>query len=131
MLSELSGPIHQVLTGVCICYKDNKYTFQEETEVKLIDLSEDLKNWHLETEEPMEQAGGYNTCKGRVLSLLDRWMLFEYDGLASSESSLPTFQHFTWLTGSNSMHIHIMLTCIRSHDFHDSIFFRCTHNEQL
>ena len=61
MLSELSGRIHQVLTGVCICYKDNKYTFQEETEVKLIDLSEDLKNWHLETEEPMEQAGGYNT----------------------------------------------------------------------
>ena len=68
MLSELSGRVHHLVTGVCICYKDNNYTFHEETEVKLRELSKDLIDWYVETKEPMDKAGGYGTQeKGAIL----------------------------------------------------------------
>ena len=59
MLTELSGRTHHVLTGVCICYKDQQVTFYATTEVKLVELSCDLVEWYVGTGEPMDKAGGY------------------------------------------------------------------------
>ena len=71
MLSELSGRVHHVVTGVCICYKDTKHTFHVQTEVELIKLSPTLIDWYIETGEPFDKAGGYGTL-GKGAILVDR-----------------------------------------------------------
>ena len=71
MLSELSGRVHHLVTGVCICYQDTKHTFHVQTEVKLIDLSPDLIDWYIGTGEPFDKAGGYGT-RGKGAILVDR-----------------------------------------------------------
>ncbi|XP_063673837.1 dTTP/UTP pyrophosphatase-like [Bolinopsis microptera] len=71
MLSRLSGRIHHLVTGVCICYQDIKHTFHVQTEVKLIDLSPDLIDWYIGTGEPFDKAGGYGT-RGKGAILVDR-----------------------------------------------------------
>ena len=71
MLFELSGRVHHVLTGVCICYQDNKYTFHVDTEVQFTKLSQSLIEWYVGTEEPLDKAGGYG-IQGKGAILVDR-----------------------------------------------------------
>ena len=71
MLSELSGRINHVLTGVCICYQDTKHTFHVDTEVQFTELSPDLIDWYVSTEEPLDKAGGYG-IQGKGAILVDR-----------------------------------------------------------
>ncbi len=59
MLEMLSGKVHYVVTGVCICYKDRKISFSSVTEVEFYPLSDDDINGYIKTGEPFDKAGAY------------------------------------------------------------------------
>ncbi len=69
-LSELSGKVHKVITGICII---NKYTGKTATKsvatkVKFRDLDQNVINWYVGTGEPLGKAGSYGIqSKGAIL----------------------------------------------------------------
>lgn len=59
MLSDLSGKVHTVITGVCLCYKGKSYSFSEKTEVEFYPLLIEEINEYIKTGEPFDKAGAY------------------------------------------------------------------------
>ncbi len=61
MLKRLSGKIHQVLTGYCICCKNKDTLFSEtvKTKVHFKSLSNAEIEWYIQTGEPLDKAGAY------------------------------------------------------------------------
>lgn len=61
MLRSLSGQIHLVLTGYCICCKSKDRFFSEtiKTEVLFKNLTDDEVEWYIHTKEPFDKAGAY------------------------------------------------------------------------
>ena len=60
MLSELSGRVHTVLTGVCIVTPEGKtLSFFDSTQVEFYKLGEKEIACYIATDEPMDKAGGY------------------------------------------------------------------------
>lgn len=59
MLEKLSGRIHKVITGVCICRGNEMKSFSTVTEVEFYHLSEDEIKEYIATGEPMDKAGAY------------------------------------------------------------------------
>lgn len=59
MLTELSGNIHKVITGVCLFYKGKSLSFSETTEVELYPLADDEIESYIRTGSPMDKAGAY------------------------------------------------------------------------
>lgn len=59
MLSSLSGKIHDVVTGVCLCYKGKSYSFKEVTNVEFYPLSDEEISAYIMTGECKDKAGAY------------------------------------------------------------------------
>jgi septum formation protein len=61
MLKQLSGQIHQVLTGYAVCCKAKNKMFSEtvKTDVLFKHLTNDEIEWYVHTEEPFDKAGSY------------------------------------------------------------------------
>ncbi len=61
MLQRLSGKIHQVLTGYCICCQSAGRSFSDtvKTEVQFKKLSKQEIDWYLKSGEPFDKAGAY------------------------------------------------------------------------
>ena len=62
MLSEISGNVHQVYTGVTLIRTGadpNVITFAEKTDVYLYPMSEKEIKAYIETKDPMDKAGAY------------------------------------------------------------------------
>ena len=61
MLRLLSGKMHQVFTGYCICSKreDRLFTDTVKTDVYFKELSTPEIKWYIQTGEPFDKAGGY------------------------------------------------------------------------
>lgn len=70
MIKNLSGKIHKVITGCCLCYKGKKHSFSCITEVKFYNLSMEEILLYVEEKEPEntgstakfeweDKAGGY------------------------------------------------------------------------
>lgn len=59
MLQQLSGKVHQVLTGVCLAAKSKQITFFVQTQVQFDHITEDLLNHYLTTGESLDKAGSY------------------------------------------------------------------------
>lgn len=59
MLSLLSGEIHTVITGVCLCVNGTERSFSEVTEVEFYPLSDEEISTYIATNEPFDKAGGY------------------------------------------------------------------------
>jgi septum formation protein len=61
MLRRLSGNVHQVFTGYCICckHKNRFFTDAVKTDVRFKNLSEAEIEWYIQTGEPFDKAGGY------------------------------------------------------------------------
>lgn len=59
MLSELSGNIHQVFTGVCLTFKGIRYTFFDETKVFFRKLTTEEITYYVDTFQPFDKAGAY------------------------------------------------------------------------
>ena len=59
MMNMLSGNVHKVITGCCICYLGKSYAFSVTTEVEFFDLTEKEIEDYIATSEPYDKAGGY------------------------------------------------------------------------
>lgn len=59
MLKTLSNQTHQVITGVCILFKNKKIVFHATTKVTFYELSETQISNYIETKFPFDKAGGY------------------------------------------------------------------------
>jgi len=59
ILSNLSGKIHKVITGVCILTDENKLLFSEETEVEFYPLSDSEIEYYIDHFKPYDKAGAY------------------------------------------------------------------------
>lgn len=59
MLRLLSGRIHDVLTGVCVCSGSRRLMHVEPTRVRMARMSEAEIAWYVSTGEPFDKAGAY------------------------------------------------------------------------
>ena len=59
MLGELSGSMHQVLTGVCLRTNSRSHSFYASTLVWFADLSRQEIEYYVESCRPFDKAGGY------------------------------------------------------------------------
>ena len=62
MLSEISGNVHQVYTGVTLIRTGTEpkvITFAEKTDVYLYPMSDEEINAYIATKDPMDKAGAY------------------------------------------------------------------------
>jgi septum formation protein len=59
MLSQLSGKMHQVITGVCLLSSEKTVTFSDLTEVYFKPLSADEIKWYIRQCKPYDKAGAY------------------------------------------------------------------------
>lgn len=67
MLTELSGNIHKVITGVCICCGEIKTSFSDVTEVEFFELSDKEIADYIKTGSSMDKAGAYGIQDGALL----------------------------------------------------------------
>jgi len=59
MLLKLSNNMHEVITGVTICYKGQERSFYDITEVFFKPLSEEYINYYIDNYKPFDKAGSY------------------------------------------------------------------------
>jgi septum formation protein len=59
MLRQLSGRMHEVITGVCLVSAFKKILFSDRTEVYFKDLSDAEINFSIRTCKPFDKAGAY------------------------------------------------------------------------
>ena len=59
ILKELSGNIHEVITGVCLLSKKKKKIFAGHSKVHFQPLSDEEINYYLTTCKPYDKAGAY------------------------------------------------------------------------
>lgn len=59
MLLKLSNNMHEVITGVTICYKGQERSFYDITEVFFKPLTEEYINYYIENYKPFDKAGSY------------------------------------------------------------------------
>ncbi|MBK9012790.1 MAG: septum formation protein Maf [Saprospiraceae bacterium] len=59
ILTELSGRVHRVITGVCLLSKTKKRVFSEVAHVHFQPLSEAEIRYYIETYQPYDKAGAY------------------------------------------------------------------------
>ena len=84
MLKELSGKMHQVMSGCSVIYKDKVYSFVEVSNVYFKELSDkDIKDY-IDTKECLGKAGSY-AIQGIGINLVDH-----YEGSLNNIIGLPT-----------------------------------------
>lgn len=59
MLELLSGRVHTVYTGICVCGGGRERCEVIPTEVEFIPLTQEQIAWYVATGEPMDKAGAY------------------------------------------------------------------------
>lgn len=69
MLKRLSGKAHLVFTGVALVNKSKKVVFSEKTQVSFTEITADLLDLYLKTEDSLDKAGAYG-IQGHALSFI-------------------------------------------------------------
>lgn len=59
MLRELSGKVHDVVTGVCILTKDRRTSFTATTKVKFCEITDEEIEYYVENYMPLDKSGSY------------------------------------------------------------------------
>jgi len=59
ILSQLSGSMHEVITGVCLSTKQKEHTFHASTHVYFSELTNDEIRYYIDTYQPFDKAGAY------------------------------------------------------------------------
>lgn len=72
MLKKLSGKAHSVFTGICVTRKKDLYSVcaVEETKVVFKDLTDEMIERYVQTNEPCDKAGAY-AIQGKGCVLVD------------------------------------------------------------
>lgn len=93
ILSELSGKIHQVYTGVAIFYRGTALVFSVKTDVEFKALSKHEIAAYCDTDEPYDKAGAY-AIQGRASFMVKR-----INGSYSNVVGLPVCEVIEQLQG--------------------------------
>lgn len=64
ILQDLSGNIHEVITGVCLMSKGKTVSFSDTTKVFFDTLTDEEINWYIDNYEVMDKAGAYAVQEG-------------------------------------------------------------------
>ena len=59
LLEQLNGKMHQVITGVCLCYQQKRYVFSEETKVHFHKVPHHWIVHYVRNYSPLDKAGAY------------------------------------------------------------------------
>lgn len=59
ILRDLSGQIHQVITGVCLLHQDWQVSFSDTAHVHLDLITEEEMNYYIQKFQPYDKAGAY------------------------------------------------------------------------
>ena len=59
ILQQLSGKMHQVITGVCLLSKEKKKCFSGQAKVYLEELTAEEIDYYIDTYQPYDKAGAY------------------------------------------------------------------------
>lgn len=76
ILSELAGHTHEVITGVSFLFHDEnnklrEHLFYDSTEVTFTEISKELMNSYIETEDSLDKAGAYG-IQGPSLTFISK-----------------------------------------------------------
>lgn len=70
MLTQLSGKIHRVVTGLALVNNKRLYSVAAVTEVRFASLTEDETDAYVATGEPLDKAGGY-AVQGKAAAFIE------------------------------------------------------------
>ncbi|MEM0993146.1 MAG: Maf family nucleotide pyrophosphatase [Bacteroidota bacterium] len=87
ILKELSGQMHYVITGVCLCSKSKKQVFSVSTKVYFDTLSEEEIAYYIETYKPYDKAGSYG-----VQEWLGHCKVKQIEGSFTNVMGLPMYE---------------------------------------
>jgi len=93
MLKRLSGRIHQVLTGYCICHKNKACFFCDTvaTQVHFKELTQAEIDWYIRSGEPFDKAGAY------AIQGIGTFLVKRIDGSYTNVVGLPVCEVFDFL----------------------------------
>ena len=92
MLRQLSGKIHEVITGVCLLSRDKKDLFHDLTRVHFKELSEKEINYYVHQYQPYDKAGAYGAQEWMGMIAIDR-----IEGSYFNVMGLPVHKLYTHL----------------------------------
>ena len=84
MLKKLSGKKHQVMSGLCVIYKDKVYNDVEVSNVYFRDLTDEEIRNYIDTKEPFGKAGSY------AIQGIGKSLVSHYEGSLNNIIGLPT-----------------------------------------
>jgi len=85
ILRQLSGQIHEVITGVCLLSKNKKVSFSAVSKVWMKELSEAEIKYYVETFQPFDKAGAY-----AIQEWIGLCKISKIEGTYSNIMGLPT-----------------------------------------
>jgi len=85
ILRQLSGQIHEVITGVCLLSKNKKVSFNAVSKVWMEELSEAEIKYYVETFQPFDKAGAY-----AIQEWIGLCKISKIEGTYSNIMGLPT-----------------------------------------
>ncbi len=95
MLQLLSNNTHQVISGVCVLYRDQCHTFYDSSDVTMFELSEDEILKYITSKEPLDKAGAYAIQgQGRLFIKEIRGDFYSIMGLPIARLYRLLNQHF-------------------------------------
>jgi nucleoside triphosphate pyrophosphatase len=102
MLQQLSGNIHQVLTGFAICnHAENQcYLDTIVTDVQFKELSEREIEWYIHTDEPFDKAGAY------AIQGLGTFLVKSVNGSYTNVVGLPICEVIEYLIQEDIVGLH-------------------------
>ena len=85
ILRQLSGQVHEVITGVCLLSKDKKVSFSAVSKVWMEELTEEEISYYVETFKPFDKAGAY-----AIQEWIGLCKISKIEGTYSNIMGLPT-----------------------------------------
>ena len=85
ILRQLSGKVHEVITGVCLISKNKKVSFSAVSKVWMEELSETEIAYYVETFKPFDKAGAY-----AIQEWIGLCKISKIEGTYSNIMGLPT-----------------------------------------
>ena len=92
MLRQLSGKVHEVITGVCLYSREKKDLFHDITQVHFKELSEGEIHYYVQHYQPFDKAGAYGSQEWMGMVAIDR-----IEGSYFNVMGLPVHKVYTHL----------------------------------
>ena len=97
IIRNLSGSIHQVITGVCIMTKEKTISFSDVANVHFMELTDEEIHFYIQKYEPFDKAGAYG---------IQEWIGFtkikKIEGTYANIMGLPIHRVYQELMNFNS-----------------------------